>query len=49
MEFVYCCKLKSQYFGAPKSGAPKIWGLPVVVGILGGVPTPLALCYSAHT
>jgi len=39
-----CCRLKSQYFGAPKSGAPKMRGLPTVAGIAGDVPTPLVLC-----
>jgi len=41
MEFIYCRRLSLQYFGAPKSGAPKMRGLPAVVGIAGGVPTPL--------
>jgi len=41
MEFIYCRRLKSQYFGAPKSGASKMRGLPAVAGIAGGVPTPL--------
>jgi len=31
MEFIYCRRLKMQYFGAPK-----IRGLPEVVGIEGG-------------
>jgi len=37
----YCCRLKSQYFGAPNSGALKMRGLPAIAGIAGGVPTPL--------
>jgi len=44
MEFIYCCRLKPQYFGAPKSGAPKMRGLPAVAGIARGVPTPLMAC-----
>jgi len=35
MEFIYCRRLNSQYFGAPKSGAPKMRGLPAVAGIAG--------------
>jgi len=46
MEFIYNCRrLKSQYFRAPKSGAPKIRGLPAVAGIAGGAPTPLFLSF----
>jgi len=41
MEFINCRKLNSQYFGAPKSGAPKTRDLPMVAGIAGWVPTPL--------
>jgi len=36
MKLIYCCRLKSQYFGAPKSGAPKMRGIPAVAGIAGG-------------
>jgi len=44
MEFIiYCRRLKSQYFGASKSGDPKTRGLLMVAGIAGGVPTPLVL------
>jgi len=43
MEFIYCRRLKSQYFGAPKSGTSKMRGLPAVASIAGGVPTPLAV------
>jgi len=35
MEFIYCRRLKSQYFGTPKSGAPKMRGLPAVAVIAG--------------
>jgi len=28
MEFIYCRRLNSQYFGAPKSRAPKMRGPP---------------------
>jgi len=45
MEFIYCRRLKSQYFGAPKSGTPKIQGLPAVARIAGGVFTPLRLWF----
>jgi len=41
MEFIYSRRLKSQYFGAPKSGAPKMRCLLAVAGIAGGVSTPL--------
>jgi len=41
MKFIYCRRLNSQHFGAPKSGARKMRGLLVVAGIAGGVPTPL--------
>jgi len=37
-------RLNSQYFGTPKSGAPKMRGFPpspATAGIAGGVPTPL--------
>jgi len=37
MEFIYCRRLNSQYFGAHKSGAPKMQGLPAVASILRGV------------
>jgi len=43
MEFIYCRRLKLQYFGGPKSEPPKMRGLPAVAGIVGDVPTPLAL------
>jgi len=37
MKFIYNCrKLNSKYFGAPKSGAPKMRGLTAVAGIAGG-------------
>jgi len=39
MEFIFCRSLNSQYFWAPKSGAPKMRA-PTVSGIAGGgVPT----------
>jgi len=36
MEFIYCRRLNSKYFGAPK-----MRGSPAVAGIAGVVPTPL--------
>jgi len=35
-EFIYCRRLNSQYYGAPKSEDPKMLGLPAVAGIAGG-------------
>jgi len=35
MKFIYCRRLKSQYFGAPKSGVLKMRGFPAVSGIAG--------------
>jgi len=35
MEFIYSRRLNSQYFGAPKSGDPKMRGLLAVAGIAG--------------
>jgi len=44
MEFIYCRRLNSQYFGAPKSGAPKMRP-PAVAGTAGVVPTLLGLTH----
>jgi len=43
MKSIYCRRLNSQYFGAPKSGAPKLRSPPAVAGIaeVRGGPTPL--------
>jgi len=34
MEFIYCRRLNSQYFAAPKSEALKMRGLSAVAGII---------------